>query len=127
MGESFLALAGGHLLAYDAKRYSLEQHPLVVMSACQTGLGKIFEGGTFGLARAWHYAGASKVVMSLWNVDDSSTEFTMVEFMKGIKAGRATEDALWDAMKEARRKYPDPEYWAPFSLFGQPTTRSTER
>jgi CHAT domain len=53
------------------KSLKLEHDPLVVMSACQTGLGKIFEGGTFGLTRAWHFAGASQIVMSLWNVDDS--------------------------------------------------------
>ena len=39
--------------------------PLVVMSACQTGLGKVFEGGTFGLARAWCHAGSSQIVTSL--------------------------------------------------------------
>ncbi|MFY0610710.1 MAG: CHAT domain-containing protein [Hyphomicrobiaceae bacterium] len=87
MDQSFLALSGGHLYGRDIKRlrstfYREFVNPVVVMSACQTGLGKVFEGGVFGLARAWHYAGAWQVVMSLWNVNDKATKSLMTRFMQ---------------------------------------------
>ena len=87
MDQSFLALRGGHLYGRDIKRlrstfYREFVNPVVVMSACQTGLGKVFEGGVFGLARAWHYAGAWQVVMSLWNVNDQATQALMTRFMR---------------------------------------------
>ena len=94
---------------------------LVVMSACQTGLGKVFEGGVFGLARAWHYAGAHQIVMSLWNVDDQATRFLMTSFIKKITEGAQSERALRRAMLEARDRYPDPALWAAFTLYGMPS------
>ena len=65
MDGSFLALTGDHLYGRDIKGLLFTNNPLVVMSACQTGLGKVFEGGTFGLVRAWYHVGASQIVMSL--------------------------------------------------------------
>jgi len=49
-------------------------HPLVVLSACQTGLGKVFDGGSYGVARGWLSAGAGQVVASLWRVSDEATK-----------------------------------------------------
>ena len=72
---SALLFADGLYSARKISELRLSQsHPLVVLSACQTGLGKDFDVGTIGLARAFYRAGASTVLMSLWSVNDQSTE-----------------------------------------------------
>jgi hypothetical protein len=116
MDASFLALSGEHLYARDIKRLRLKQSPLVVMSACQTGLGKVFEGGVFGLTRAWHFAGASEVVMSLWNIDDAATHQLMVDFVSRYQRGERPESALRRAMIAARARDADPALWAGFAV-----------
>jgi CHAT domain-containing protein len=133
MDGSFLALKGDHLYGRDIKELVLDSHPLVVMSACQTGLGKTFDAGTFGLARAWWGAGAAQVVMSLWNIDDAATRDLMVSFIDrvsllvGIPATEkndllfAREEILRVAMLKMREKYKDPALWASFLLLGIPT------
>jgi len=127
MDGSFLALSGGHLFGRDIKALTLTSRPLVVMSACQTGLGKVFDSGVFGLARAWWQAGARQVVMSLWNVDDEATKNLMVDFFNELEAQRATpageqrEEALRNAMLKARARDADPALWAGFTVFGLPT------
>lgn len=105
MDGSFLALSHGHLFARDIKRlrsrfYQDAVNPIVVMSACQTGLGKIFEGGVFGLARAWHYAGAWQIVMSLWNVDDNATADLMTHFMGYDAESRRYQQSLWTRSRD---------------------------
>ena len=129
MDGSFLALAGDHLYGRDIKDLLFPNNPLVVMSACQTGLGKVFEGGTFGLVRAWYHVGAPQIVMSLWNIDDNATKDLMLEFMRRLKAGAATEFALREAMLATRQKYADPALWASVALFGLPSkaSRAPER
>lgn len=121
MDGSFLALAGDHLYGRDIKQLLFPNNPLVVMSACQTGLGKVFEGGTFGLVRAWYHVGASQIVMSLWNIDDNATKDLMLAFMRRLKAGAMTEFALRDAMLATRQTYADPALWASVALFGLPS------
>ena len=98
----------------------LRQRPLVIMSACETALGKNFAVGTIGLARAWQWAGASNVVMSLWSVDDNATRNLMVRFVKYILSGEPTDRALRKAAIDARLLDFNPAYWASFSLFGAP-------
>jgi CHAT domain-containing protein len=83
-------------------------------------LGKDFDVGTIGLARAFHMAGASTVVMSLWSVEDKSTEFLMTQFMKYVREC-PVDLALRLAMQRTRELYPDPVSWAGFSLYGAPT------
>jgi hypothetical protein len=126
MVGSFLALAGDHLYGRDIKGLLFPNNPLVVMSACQTGLGKVFEGGTFGLVRAWYHVGASQIVMSLWNIDDNATKDLMLEFMRRLKAGAVTEFALREAMLATRQKYADPALWASVALFGLPSKASRQ-
>jgi len=96
---------------------------LVVLSACQTGLGKEIRGeGLVGLTRGFMYAGAPRVVVSLWSVSDQATAELMVRFYKGMLEGklrpaaalRAAQVALW---KEKR--WQDPYYWAAFGLQGE--------
>ena len=117
----FLLLSGGRWTAREMGKVNLKgSRPLVVMSACQTGLGKDFDVGTIGMARAWQRAGASSVVMSLWNVDDAATRDLMLNFMR-LDQQKPPDKALQEAMKNAREKYPnDPALWAGFSVFGSP-------
>lgn len=100
----------------------LKAKPLVVMSACQTALGKDFPAGTIGLARAWHWAGASNVVMSLWSVDDLATKELMEHFVERIVQGEAVDKALQNAMRQLRDRpeYASPSNWASFSIYGAP-------
>lgn len=97
--------------------------PLVMLSACQTGLGKERRGeGVMGLTRAFMYAGAPLVGVSLWSVDDKSTVDLMSDFYKrllakdGVKPAAALRSARQDMI--AGRKYSAPFYWAPFVLVG---------
>jgi CHAT domain-containing protein len=101
---------------------SLTNQPLVVLSACQTGLGKNFDVGTIGMARAWQQIGASQVVMSLWNVNDTVTSDLMKCFVRGLKAGQPVDKALQEAMKSTRDNGArNPALWAGFTVFGVPT------
>ena len=91
---------------------------MIVLSACQTGLGKISRGDDIiGLSRAFLFAGTPRVVVSLWNVADESTAYLMIRFNKYLKTHSAA-NALHLAQHDAMHKYPDPFYWAPFILIG---------
>jgi hypothetical protein len=99
-----------------------ERPPLVVMSACQSALGRVFEGGTFGIARTWTTAGAGQVVASLWNVSDLATYRLMTRFAAGLQQGKAPELAMQAAQLETIKDYPnDPKMWASFTIIGKPT------
>lgn len=97
---------------------------LVVLSACQTGLGKSRDAGVIGLSRAFHLAGAENILMSLWSVDDQATNSLMQLFMQEIHKPHRffPSGALRQAMLEYRRLYPadKPIFWASFSTFGIP-------
>jgi hypothetical protein len=100
--------------------------PLVVMSACQSALGRVFDGGTFGVARTWTTAGAGQVVASLWNVSDLATYRLMTRFVAGLKQGKAPELAMQAAQLETIKDYPnDPKMWASFTIIGKPTIASS--
>ena len=102
--------------------------PLVMLSACETGLGKEKRGeGVMGLTRAFMYAGAPTVGVSLWSVADKSTAELMTDFYKrllatkpasssGVSASAAMRDAQLAMI--AGKKYSAPFYWAPFVLVG---------
>ena len=97
----------------------LHQTDLVVLSACETGLGKVAGGeGILGLQRAFQVAGARTVVASLWSVDDAATGQLMVRFYQGLKEGRRKDEALRDAMLAVKQPKPAPYYWAAFQLSG---------
>ncbi|MBA3322750.1 MAG: CHAT domain-containing protein [Pyrinomonadaceae bacterium] len=98
--------------------------PLVMLSACETGLGKEKRGeGVIGLTRAFMYAGAPTVGVSLWSVADRSTADLMTDFYKRLLAKQPASNAS-AAMRAARlnmiagKKYSEPFYWAPFVLVG---------
>lgn len=95
---------------------------LVVLSACETALGQEVRGeGLIGLARAFMYAGAPRVVVSLWNVSDEATAVLMEEFYRGLLvAGRTPSSALRIAQQKLRAnpRWQAPYYWAGFILQG---------
>jgi CHAT domain-containing protein len=98
---------------------------LVVLSACQTGLGKLVRGeGLDGLARAFLFAGTPRVVVSLWNVNDVATADLMKAFYGKMKAGLPPAQALTAAKVEMIHSkiagYQDPYFWAAFVLIGRP-------
>ena len=82
--SSFVALRGGNLYTRQVEKFKLKGRPLVVLSACQTGLGKELAGGIFGMALTWRFAGADAMVISLWNVDDEVAHDLMLNFMKRV-------------------------------------------
>lgn len=93
---------------------------LVVLSACQTGKGKLEKGeGVSGLSRAFLYAGAESVLVSLWNINDKSTAQFMTYFYKYLTRGDSKVQALRLAkIKMIQSKYSHPYYWAAFVLIG---------
>jgi CHAT domain-containing protein len=91
---------------------------LVTLSACQTGLGQLSSEGMIGLSRAFLAAGARSFLVSLWNVDDEATKELMITFYKEYLRHGNKGLALQRAMQQTRRQYPEPKYWAAFTLFG---------
>jgi CHAT domain-containing protein/Tfp pilus assembly protein PilF len=93
---------------------------LVVLSACETGKGRLYAGeGVTGLARAFLYAGSRGVVASLWSVDDRETAVLMTRLYSELKDGQAAADALRAAKLAMIRANKPPLYWAPFILIGE--------
>ena len=96
---------------------------LVVLSACQTGLGRLRKGeGIIGLARAFMYAGSSSVLVSLWNINDGATADLMRQFYtclaKGVGKSESLRLAKLAMLQSPRRLYSHPYYWASFVLIG---------
>ena len=92
---------------------------LVVLSACETGLGSITGDGVLGLSRSLIVAGVPSVIFSLWNVHDDSTEFLMQKFYRQLQATGDKAQALRQAMLATMAEYPDPANWAAFTLIGE--------
>ncbi len=95
---------------------------MVVLSACQTGLGKLVRGeGMVGLTRAFMYAGTPTVLVSLWSVSDISTSILMGEFYRNLVIEKLSKT---DALRKAQlsmlgnEKFAHPFYWAPFVIIG---------
>ena len=110
----------GILTAYEASTLPLYQTTLVILSACETGLGDVKNGeGVYGLQRAFLMAGAQRVLMSLWKVDDESTRQFMVAFYEDWIQSQDIDRAYQTAQRAVRLAHPEPYYWAAFILNGQ--------
>ncbi|MFL6388943.1 MAG: CHAT domain-containing protein [Terriglobales bacterium] len=100
---------------------NLRHTSLVVLSGCQSHLGKRSRGDdVIGLSRAFMYAGSPSVIASLWSVDDDATEKLMIAFYTHLKAGLGKAESLRMAQADIRRQFPQPYYWAGFVLMGDP-------
>jgi CHAT domain-containing protein len=112
----------GFLRAHEI--YNLKLSPeVVVLSACQTGMGKNVRGeGLMSLTRGFMYAGAPRVIVSLWGVSDWGTTELMVRFYRGmLKEGKRPSQALRAAQVSLMndQRWASPYYWAPFTLQGE--------
>lgn len=105
------------LTAAEVEKMDLSDTELVVLSACDTGLGDCESiDGVYGLSRAFKIAGAHTIVMTLWKVNDLVTKEFMCEFYGQIKEGLEYHEAFRIAQKRLRLKYQDPLLWAPFVI-----------
>jgi CHAT domain-containing protein len=111
----------GILTAEDVSGMDLSNTELVVLSACETGLGDILTGeGVFGLRRSFVLAGAQTLLMSLWKVPDEQTKELMIDFYKRLLSGKPRAGALREAQLAIRERYSDPYYWGAFICQGNP-------
>lgn len=112
-------LDDGILTAYEAMNMKLDKTELVVLSACETGLGEIEAGeGVYGLQRAFLVAGAKTIIMSLFKVSDEATQKLMIQFYKNwLKTGNKRQSFI-EAKKTIRDEFVDPIFWGPFIMIG---------
>ena len=108
----------GVLTALELSNINLGNVDMVVMSACESGLGETSGEGVFGLQRGFKLAGANTLLMSLWKVDDTATQKLMTEFYRNYLSGKTKHESLRLAQKSLRDnpEYSASEYWAAFVL-----------
>jgi CHAT domain-containing protein len=118
-------LHNGVLTAYEVSTLNLQGTELVVLSACDTGLGETHDGeGVFGLQRGLQEAGAQTVLMSKWDVPDKETQELMNRFYQKWLGGKSKHEALREAQQEIRAEVREehsgdfPWYWGAFVLVG---------
>jgi len=128
---SYLQFTDAPLYTYELYSQPLAAQ-LAVLSACNTGIGKLIEGeGVISLARAFQYAGCPSVAMSLWPVDDQTTAHLMLDFFQQLQAGLPKDEALRAAklayLDQAEPALAHPFYWAGINLIGDrsPMAKST--
>ena len=109
----------GIVTAFEVMNLDLRNTQLVVLSACETGLGKIENGeGVFGLQRSFMQAGARNVLISLWKVDDEATRDLMIKFYQYLSLGNSLHDSLKKAQADQARTLSNPSLWGGFVLVG---------
>lgn len=109
-------------ILYVGEIYNLKwKADMVALSACETGLGKVVKGeGIIGLTRAFMYAGAQNVLVSLWKVSDQSTSDLMIDFYNHLLEGNTKASSLREAKIKLikSKEFSNPYYWAPFVIVG---------
>jgi CHAT domain-containing protein/tetratricopeptide (TPR) repeat protein len=117
---SSFKLADGWFTAFDLFSMACQTN-LVTLSGCQSGMSEVTGADDLlGLMRGFLYAGARSLLLSLWNVNDESTAELMARFYQEWQQGVAKSAAFRSAMLVTRERYPNPFYWAPFLLVGNP-------
>ncbi len=133
LSRAGLALAGanvalregderGLLTLDEVMAMPLGDTEMVVVSACESGVGEIEQGeGVFGVGRAFLAAGSRSVVVTLWSVADEPTAVLMQDFYSLWLSGETKAEALRHAQIKLRQAFPSPAIWAPFILIGDPS------
>lgn len=124
--KSALVLAGVNrfnpkdamLSAYEISELDLSNTKLVVLSACETALGQVYEHeGVYGLQRAFKIAGVEYIIMSLWQISDRETKVFMTDFYKNLlNEGLSVPDAFYKTQQKLKENLLDPTKWAGFVL-----------
>jgi CHAT domain-containing protein len=112
-------IESGILTATEAANLNLDRTDIVILSACETGLGDVKSGeGVYGLQRSFLVAGAKVLIMSMFKVDDEATQNLMLKFYQKLLNSNKARESFNEAKKELRVDYPDPIYWGAFMMIG---------
>ncbi len=110
----------GILTAKELSLLDLSKVNLVVLSACETGLGDLTDEGVFGLQRGLKKAGVKTIMMSLWEVDDEASQILMSTFYRNYCDGLSKREAFYQSQEYLRtiqnKKFDEPRYWAAFIM-----------
>ena len=104
----------GILTSYEISKIDLHNVDMVVLSACETGLGDNLFDGIFGLQRAFKKTGVKSILMSLWKIDDKTTSEYMSLFYNNLISGLSKYESYKRTVADMKKKYRDPYYWASF-------------
>ena len=114
--DDSLNIEDGILCSSEIELLDLRNTSLVVLSACNTGLGNTMVDGIGGLQRAFKKAGVGTIIMSLWEVSDAATSYFMQQFYKSLFITKSTRKAFIQAQQQTKNRFEDPYYWASFIM-----------